>query len=53
MTIENEAKPVSALRFGGHKYVVEVLKHGWLTSEKSDYFIDMEYCPESLEDQMW
>jgi len=51
--IENEAKAVSALCFGGQcKYVVELLKHGWLTPANSDYFIDMEYCPESLEDRI-
>jgi len=29
---------------------VEVLKHGWLTTDHSFYFIDMEYCIQTLED---
>src|SRR5438045_8321068 len=30
--------------------VVEFLKHGWLPRQGSDlYYIDMEYCPETLE----
>ena len=29
--------------------VVEVIKHGWLPRHPSLYYIDMEYCPETLE----
>lgn len=51
--IENEAKAVSSLCTGGHcRQIVEVLKHGWLTKEHSYYFIDMEYCQETLEDRI-
>jgi len=32
------------------KFVVEVLKHGWLTKDHTYYFIDMEYCIQTLED---
>jgi serine/threonine protein kinase len=31
---------------------VEVLKHGWLTNDRAYYFIDMEYCPETLEERI-
>jgi serine/threonine protein kinase len=49
--IENEARAVATLCSGGaSKYVVEVLRHGWLTNIY--YFIDMEYCPETLEDRL-
>ena len=51
--IDNEARAVSALCCGGQcKYLVDVFEHGWLTGAKTDYFIDMEYCPETLEDMM-
>ena len=29
--------------------VVEVMKHGWLPRRPSLYYIDMAYCPETLE----
>jgi serine/threonine protein kinase len=51
--IENEANAVAALCSGRKsKYVVEVIKHGWLTMANVYYFIDMEYCPETLEDRL-
>jgi len=31
-------------------HLVEVLKHGWLTNDHGNYFIDMEYCIQTLED---
>jgi serine/threonine protein kinase len=31
---------------------VDVFQHGWLTPDQTDYFIDMEYCPETLEDRI-
>lgn len=51
--IENEAKAVAALCSGREsKYVVDVIEHGWLTKANMYYFIDMEYCPETLEDRI-
>jgi serine/threonine protein kinase len=51
--IENEAKAVSSLCTNGEcKQIVEVLQHGWLTKDHSYYFIDMEYCQETLEDRL-
>jgi hypothetical protein len=46
--VENEAWAISALCDGKCKYVVEVFRHGWLV-HMSLYFIDMEYCDETLE----
>jgi hypothetical protein len=49
--IENEADAVSKLCTSPQcQYVVEVLKHGWLTNEHTMYFIDMEYCIQTLEE---
>ena len=49
--IENEANAVSVLCTGTRcKYVVEVLRHGWLTGDHTYYFIDMEYCIQTLDD---
>ena len=51
--IENEAKAVSVLCNGGQcKQIVEVLQHGWLTKDHSYYFVDMEYCQETIEDRI-
>jgi serine/threonine protein kinase len=51
--IENEANAVAILCSRREsKYVVEVLQHGWLTNANIHYFIDMEYCPETLEDRL-
>lgn len=48
--IDNEAGAISRLCApGGNKYVVEVIKHGWLPRNPSYYYIDMEYCEETLE----
>jgi serine/threonine protein kinase len=46
--IENEVRAVSELcRPGQSNTVVEVIMHGWLP--RTDfYFIDMEYCPDTL-----
>jgi serine/threonine protein kinase len=33
-------------------HIVEVLQHGWLTTTPSIYYIDMEFCPETLEDRI-
>jgi len=32
--------------------VVDVIKHGWLVEDHFYYFVDMEYCPEMLEDRI-
>jgi len=32
--------------------VVEVMKHGWLPRHPSLYYIDVEYCPETLESRI-
>lgn len=32
--------------------MVDITKHGWLTEDRSYYFVDMEYCPETLEDRI-
>lgn len=50
--IENEAYIISAVCSGYCRYVIEVFKHGWLAEDRSYYFIDMEYCPETLEDRI-
>jgi serine/threonine protein kinase len=51
--IENEAKAVAALCLRREsKYVVAVIEHGWLTKANMFYFIDMEYCPETLEERI-
>jgi len=48
--IDNEATAVSRLCApGGNKYIVEVTKHGWLPRNPSYYYLDMEYCSETLE----
>jgi serine/threonine protein kinase len=48
--IENEVRAISELcRPGQSNTVVEVITHGWLP--RTDfYFIDMEYCPDTLYD---
>jgi serine/threonine protein kinase len=51
--IENEANAVAILCSGREsKHVVAVLQHGWLDSANIYYFIDMEYCPETLEERL-
>jgi serine/threonine protein kinase len=48
--IEKEASAVSQLCVpGGNIHLVEVLKHGWLPRNPSYYYIDMEFCTETLE----
>ena len=43
--IESEAGAISRLcRPGGSKFVVEVMRHGWLPRNPSYYYIDMEFC---------
>jgi serine/threonine protein kinase len=48
--IENEAAAITALCGEGTcDRIVTVLRHGWLPRNPSYYFIDMEYCGETLE----
>jgi hypothetical protein len=49
--IENEANAISKLWTPGAAVgVVEFLRHGWFSGEISSwYYIDMEYCPRTLE----
>ena len=48
--IDNEAKAIAKLCVGNTSdTIVEVLAHGWLPNHPTIYYIDMEYCGESLE----
>jgi serine/threonine protein kinase len=47
--IENEARVLSELGTSTCPYIVEVFQHGWLEPAPSFYFIDMEFCPETLD----
>ena len=47
--INNEAAVISQLCSGGCKNIVEVIRHGWLPRNRNLYYIDMEYCQETLE----
>jgi serine/threonine protein kinase len=48
--VEREAGIVSELCKPGQTVTaVEVIDHGWLPRNPSYYYIDMEYCPETLE----
>ena len=50
---EAEGQTLSELcRPGFSMYVVEVLKHGWLPRHPSLYYIDMEYCLETLDNRI-
>jgi serine/threonine protein kinase len=47
---ESEGRMFSELcRLGHSKAVVEVIKYGWLPRHPLMYYMDMEYCPETLE----
>ena len=47
---ENEGRMLSELCSPGRSQtVVEVRRHGWLPRHPSLYYIDMEYCPQTLE----
>lgn len=50
--IENEARILSELGTSRCPYVVEVLQHGWLEDGRTFYFIDMEFCPETLDERI-
>lgn len=48
--IEREATAIARLcRPGESVRVVLVLQHGWLPHNPSCYYIDMDYCPQTLE----
>jgi serine/threonine protein kinase len=50
---ESEGRMLSDLcRPGGSNTVVEVTKHGWLPRHPSLYYMDMEYCLETLESRI-
>jgi serine/threonine protein kinase len=50
---ENEGRLISELCSPGCSgTVVEVTRHGWLPWQPSLYYIDMEYCPETLESRI-
>ena len=52
MDIGNEARMISVLcSLGKSKYVVEIASYCWLP-RNSFYYIDMEYCKESLHDRI-
>jgi serine/threonine protein kinase len=52
--IENEAKAITELCGPNtSRYIVEVVKHGWLWSRDSSYFIDMELCSMTLEQHIY
>ena len=52
--IDNEAAIISELcRAGGCKNIVEVIRHGWLPRNPLLYYIDMEYCEETLEHRIY
>jgi serine/threonine protein kinase len=51
--IDNEARAVSELCAAGRcRNVVEVIRHNWLPTDSSYYYIDMEYCLETLDDRI-
>lgn len=51
--IDNEARAVSELCAPGRcRNVVEVIRHNWLPTDSSYYYIDMEYCSETLDDRI-
>ena len=51
--IEQEANAINKLCGpGASKYVIEVIKHGWLPRNPSYYFVDMLFCSETLEDRI-
>ena len=50
---EKDGQMLSELcRPGRSRTVVEVREHGWLLGHPSLYYIDMEYCPETLESRI-
>jgi serine/threonine protein kinase len=51
--IEHEAQVVSNLCVPGNgNGVVEVIRHGWFPDGPKYYYIDMEYCSETLEERV-
>jgi hypothetical protein len=50
--VEAEARVIELYRPGLSNAVVEVIKHGWLPLQDSIYYIEMEYCSETLESRV-
>ena len=52
--VENEAAVISQVCIPGQSNtVVEVYEHGWLPGlDPSYYYVDMEYCPQTLEERI-
>jgi serine/threonine protein kinase len=52
--VENEAAVISQVcKPGQSNTVVEVYDHDWLPGfDPSYYYVDMEYCPETLEERI-
>jgi serine/threonine protein kinase len=50
--IETEAKALDRLCGGVHDNIIQVLKHRWLKTDGSIYFIDMEFADISLSDYL-
>lgn len=49
--VENEAKAIITLcEKRESSNIVEVMRHGWLPDNISYYYIDMEYCPKTLQE---
>lgn len=48
--IDNEAKAIMKLcEKNKSDAIVEVIRHGWLPTQSTMYYIDMELCEETLE----
>ncbi len=51
--IDNEVRAISQLCSGGKcRYIIEVIRHGWFPVDDAYYYIDMEYCSETLNDRI-
>jgi serine/threonine protein kinase len=51
--IENEKKAIEAhCGPDTSRYIVQVVKHGWLPQRDSCYFIDMELCSETVDEHI-
>jgi serine/threonine protein kinase len=51
--IENEARAITKLCVSSNNpNIVKVIRHGWLPSNSSIYYIDMEYLPLTLEEHI-
>jgi serine/threonine protein kinase len=49
-TVENEARVLEKIKdAGGHKHIIDILRHDWLKCSANVYFIDMELGEFSLQ----